>query len=125
MSARGYFYCRMNKEVSEYIEKQKSPQKEICKKLRKIILKTIPKINEQKKLGVAWYGKYYVVGLKDSVNLGFSVKGLTKKDKENFKGTGKTMMHLKFKELKDVDEKQIVKLLKLIDKKAECSSCYK
>ncbi|MBW2992107.1 DUF1801 domain-containing protein [Candidatus Woesearchaeota archaeon] len=115
----------MNKEVTKYIDKQKSPQKEICKKLRRIILKTLPKISESYKLGVAWYGKYYIVGLKDSVNLGFSVKGLTKKEKSNFKGTGKTMMHLKFKELKEVDEKKIVKLLRLVDKKAKCASCYK
>ena len=115
----------MNKEVNEYIEKQKSPQKEICRKLRKLILKTLPKIDEKKKLGVAWYGKYYIVGLKDSVNLGFSVKGLSKKDMDNFKGAGKFMRHLKFKELKEIDEKKIVKLLKLVDRKADCGSCFK
>ena len=31
----------------------------------------------------------------------------------------------KFKELKEVDEKKIVRLLKLVDKKAECGSCFK
>ena len=72
-------------QVTEYIEKQKSPQKEICKRLRKIILRTFPKIKEEKKLGVAWYQKFYIVALKDSVNLGFSVKGLSAKEKENFK----------------------------------------
>jgi len=30
----------MNKEVTDYIEKQKLPQKEICKKLRNIIVDT-------------------------------------------------------------------------------------
>lgn len=107
------------------MEKQKSPQKEICKKLRKIILKTFPRIGEKMKMGVAWYGKYYIVGLKDSVNLGFSVKGLLKKERDNFTGSGKFMRHLKFKGLKEVDEKKIVKLLKLVDKKAECGSCFK
>lgn len=115
----------MNKEVNQYIKKQKSPQKEICKKLRTVILKTFPKIKEQFKLGVAWYGKYYIVGLKNSVNLGFSVKGLLKKDKDNFTGAGKLMRHLKFKELKEIDEKKIVKLLKLVDRKAQCGSCFK
>ncbi len=116
----------MNKQVSDYIKKQKSPQKQICNKLRKLILKTFPKINEQKKLGVAWYeGWFYIVGLKDSVNLGFSVKGLNKKDADNFKGKGKYMRHLKFKSLKEVDEKKIVKLLKLVRTKAKCGSCYK
>ena len=53
----------MDKNVDKYIEKQKSPQKEICEKLRKIILKTLPKVNESYKLGVAWYGKYYIVAV--------------------------------------------------------------
>lgn len=115
----------MSKEVEEYIEKQKSPQKEICKRLRKLILKAFPKIDEKMKMGVPWYGKYYIVGLKDSVNLGFSVKGLSKKDKNNFQGEGTYMRHLKFKETKEVDEKNLIKLLKLVDKKAECGSCFK
>ena len=89
------------------------------------MFKTFPKIIEQKKLGVAWYSKYYIVGLKDSVNLGVSVKGLLKKDMDKFKGTGKSMRHLKFRELKEVDEKKIVKLIKLVDKKAQCGSCFK
>ena len=116
---------KKDKKVDEYMEKQKSPQKEICKKLRGIIFKTLPKIDEEMKMGVAWYGKYYIVGLKDSVNLGFSVKGLSKRDKDNFTGTGKLMRHLKFKEQKEVDEKKIVDLLKLVNKKAECESCFK
>lgn len=116
----------MEKDVTRYIEKQKSPQKEICKKLRKVILKTFPKIDEKMKLGVPWYeGMYYIVGLKDSVNLGFSVKGLLKKDRDNFKGAGKFMRHLKFKEVKEIDEKEVIKLLRLVDKKAECGSCFK
>ncbi len=114
-----------NKEVDKYIENQESPKKEICKKLRKIILNTFPTIDEQIKMGVAWYGKYYIVGLKDSVNLGFSVTGLSKKEKENFMGKGKYMRHLKFKKLKEINEEKIVELLKLVDKKAECDNCIK
>jgi len=115
-----------NKLVSGYIEKQKSPQKEICKKLRKIILKIFPKIDEKMKMGVPWYeGRHYIVGLKDSVNLGFSVKGLLKKDIDNFKGAGKFMRHLKFRAVKEINEKEVVRLLKLVDKKAGCGSCFK
>ncbi len=40
--------------VGDYIAKQKSPQKEICKKLRSLILKTFPKIKEEFKMGVPW-----------------------------------------------------------------------
>lgn len=106
------------KEVDEYIEKQKSPQKEICKKLRKIILKAYPEITEEMKLGVPYYeGKFYIVGLKDHVNLGFSIMGLKEDEVKLFEGGGKTMKHLKFSTLKDIDEKKIVKLMKLVKKK--------
>ena len=107
----------MSKDVDKYIEKQKSPQKEILKKLRRIILKTFPKITEEMKMGVPWYeGKYYVVGLKDHVNMGFCLKGMAKKDTELLEGAGKMMRHLKFYTAKDIDEKKIVKLLKAVKK---------
>jgi uncharacterized protein YdhG (YjbR/CyaY superfamily) len=50
-----------NKKIDEYIEKQKSPLKEICNQLRKIIFKTFPNIKEEMKWGVPSYGegKYY------------------------------------------------------------------
>ena len=69
-----------DKKVDEYIETQKSPQKEICIKLRAIIFKTFPDIKEEMKWGVPSYagGKYYFVALKTHVNLGFSIKGLSK-----------------------------------------------
>jgi hypothetical protein len=116
---------KKNQEVTDYINKQSSPQKEICKKLRNIIFKIFPAIDEQMKLGVPWYGKYYIVSLKDSVNLGFSVKGLSKEEMDNFRGKGKIMRHLKFKELQEIDEARIVELLRLVDKKAECDDCVK
>ncbi len=37
----------MDEKVYEYINKQKSPQKEICGYLRKLIHKTIPGIKEE------------------------------------------------------------------------------
>jgi len=111
----------MNQDVREYIKKQKSPQKEICQKLRKIIVKTLPGIEEKIWIGVPWYGKrYYIVALKDHVNLGFDIKGLLKKELDQFEGRGKIMRHIKVYSLKDINEKQIVKLLK-VAKKAKCS----
>ena len=108
----------MNKEVEKYIEKQKSPQREICHELRTIILKTFPDIKEEMKMGVPWYeGKYYIVALKDHVNLGFSLKGLSNKAIELFEGGGKTMKHIKLYSLKEIDEKKIVKLLRVVEKK--------
>ncbi len=109
----------MDKSVTEYIENQKLPQKEICKALRKIILKTFPDISEKMKWGVPSYdyGRYYFVALKTHVNLGFSLKGLVKEEISLFEGGGKSMKHLQFKSVEEIDEKNVIKLLKLTKNK--------
>ena len=108
----------MNAEVGEYIERQKSPQRELVNRLRGAILKTFPDIKEELKMGVPWYeGKYYIVALKDHVNLGFSVKGLSEQEMALFEGKGKMMRHVKFCCSKDVDETRVVKLLRLVAEK--------
>ncbi len=114
---------KKNNEVSKYIEKQKSPQKEILKKLRDIILR-LPSVKEQFRMGVPWYeGKFYLVALNDHVNLGLSINGLTKKEINMLEGGGKTMKHIKFREVTDIDEKSISKILKMVKR---CkSSCVK
>ena len=110
----------MGKRVDEYIEKQKSPQKEILQSLRKIILKALPKAEEKMWVGVPWYeGKYYTVGLKDHVNIGFCIEGLSEKELGLFEGAGKMMRHIKIRTLREIDEEKIVKLIKLVDKKAK------
>ena len=109
---------KTDNKVQEYIERQKSPQKEIIKRLRNIILRTYPDINEEMKLGVPWYqGKFYLVALKDHVNLGFSLKGLSKEEKKLLEGGGKTMKHIKIHSLKEMDEKKIEKLLRMVGNK--------
>jgi len=114
----------MSKEVIDYIKKQKSPQKEICQKLRKIIKKTFPGIEEKMWVGVPWFGsRYYIVALKDHINLGFPIKGLSRKELALFEGKGKTMRHIKIYSIAGIDEKKIVKLLKFA-KKATCSCRY-
>ena len=110
----------MNEKIDEYIEKQRSPQKEICSKLREIILKTFPEINEEMKWGVPAYGvdekgaKYYFVSLKDKVNLGFSIKGLSLDQRKLFDGTGKETGHIKIRSVEEIDEERIIELLKMI-----------
>lgn len=108
----------MNK-VDEYINKQKSPQKEICQKLRRLIFDTLPGIEEEMKWGVPAYGngRYYIVALKDHVNLGFSSKGLSKTDCDLFDGGGKTTKHLEISSPQDIDKKRIVALLKLVEQR--------
>jgi len=115
----------MKKNVDDYIQQQKSPQKEICQRLRRIILQTVPDINEEMRVGVPCYGhnekdlcgKYYIAALKDHVNLGFSLKGLTQKEQSFFEGTGKTMKHIKIYAVKDIDEERIIALLRLVQEK--------
>ena len=108
----------MNEEVSLYIEKQNSPQKEICQKLREIILNSFPNIKEEMKYGVPYYDNiYYIVALKTHVNLGFSIKNLTKKEISLFEGSGKTTRHIKINSFEDIDEKNILKLLKIVKEK--------
>ena len=110
----------MSKEVDDYIERQKSPQREICQTLRKIILKKFPDIKEEMKLGVPWYeDKYYIVALKDHVNLGFSLKGLSKEEVRLFEGGGKTMKHIKVRSLNEIDETKIVELLTVVKERSQ------
>ena len=109
---------KMNEEVSLYIEEQNSPQKEICQKLREIILNLFPSIKEEMKYGVPYYDNmYYIVALKTHVNLGFSIKNLTKKEISLFEGSGKTTRHIKINSFEDIDEKNILKLLKIVMEK--------
>ena len=61
----------MNKEIDDYIKKQKSLQKEICQELRRIILETLPDVKEEMKWGVPVFdkGKFYIGVFKNSVKL--------------------------------------------------------
>ena len=106
----------MNSAVNTYIEKQENLQKEICQHLRKLIIETYPNIKEEMKWGVPAYaeGVFYIVALKDHVNLGFSSNGLTKEEMSLFDGGGKTTRHIKIKSLDQLDKKRIVRLLKLV-----------
>ena len=111
----------MNIKVDEYINKQASPQKEICQALRALINKTFPGAKEEMKWGVPAFadGNYYIVALKDHVNLGFTLKGLTKEDEKLFDGGGKTMKHVEVDAPENIDEQRIVTLLKLVDKRVK------
>jgi hypothetical protein len=115
----------MNKQVKEYIEIQKSPQKEIIQKVRYIFLKTLTSCKEKKAWGVIAYagGKFYIAAMKNRVHIGFAINGLSKEEIDLFEGSGKTMKHIKIRSLEDIDEKQLVKLIKLVDKKTICKPC--
>ncbi len=111
----------MNNKIDDYISKQTRPQKEICQKLRSLILKTYPNAKEEMKWGVPAFadGNFYIVALKDHVNLGFSIKGLTKEDLALFDGGGKTMKHIEVDSLTNINENRIIQLMKLVEKRAK------
>ena len=59
-------------------------------------------------MGVPWYeGKYYIIALKNYVNPGVSLKGLVSKEARLFEGSGKTMKHIKFRSLEEIDEAKV------------------
>ena len=112
----------MSNKIDDYINQQASPQKEICQHLRKLILQTLPDTKEEMKWGAPVFGegKFYIGALKDHVNLGFSIIGLAREEIALFEGSGKTMRHIKVDKPENIDEKRIVELLELVDKKSQC-----
>ena len=111
--------------VNEYIEKQKSPQKEIMQKVRNIFQKTLPTSEERMRWGVITYseGKFYIAAMKNRVHVGFAITGLSKDEISLFEGSGKTMRHIKIPTLVDVDEEKLVELIEMENKKAICNQC--
>jgi uncharacterized protein YdhG (YjbR/CyaY superfamily) len=91
----------MEKQVNVYIEKQKSPQKEILQKVRKIFHETLPNCEEKMAWGVPTFssGKFYIAAMKNRVHVGFAITGLSE------------------------DENKLVKLIKTVNEKAICKSC--
>jgi uncharacterized protein YdhG (YjbR/CyaY superfamily) len=112
----------MDKQVDAYIEKQKSPQKEILQKVRKIIQETLPNCEEKIGWGVVTFasGKFYIAAMKNRVHVGFAVTGLSEDEIAMFEGSGKTMRHIKIPTLESIDEIMLVKMMEMVDKKAIC-----
>jgi len=115
----------MEKKMNEYIEKQESPQKEILLKVREIFQKTLPSCEEKMLWGVITFaaGKFYIAAMKNRVHVGFAITGLNEDEISLFEGSGKTMRHIKIPTLESIDEKALVKLIKLVDRKAICKPC--
>jgi uncharacterized protein YdhG (YjbR/CyaY superfamily) len=115
----------MDKQVNEYIEKQRSPQKEILQEVRKIFRETLPNCEEELAWGVVAFagGKFYIAAMKNRVHVGFAITGLNKDEMSLFEGSGKTMRHIKIPTLESIDSNRLVKLIEMVDKKAICKPC--
>jgi len=114
----------MEKQVNAYIDKQKSPLKEILQKVREIFIETLPNCEEKMTWGVVTFasGKFYIAAMKNRVHVGFAITGLSKDETSLLEGSGKTMRHIKIPTLESIDEKRLVKLIKMVNEKAICKS---
>jgi uncharacterized protein YdhG (YjbR/CyaY superfamily) len=112
----------MDKQVNIYIEKQKSPQREILQEVRKIFVETLPDCQEKIMWGVITFaeGKFYIAAMRNRVHVGFAVTGLSKEEIGLFEGNGKTMRHIKVPTIESIDKESLVKLIKIVDKKGIC-----
>lgn len=111
----------MHEKVAEYFGKQSEKHKQILNQLRTIILTTFPGIAEDFQWGVPVYdgGRFYLVSLKNQVNLGVSIINLNQDEIALFEGSGKTTRHIKVYDLLNVeDQTAIVNKLKLVKEKA-------
>ena len=115
----------MDNQVDVYIEKQKSPQKEILQEVRKIFIETLPDCQEKIMWGAITFadGKFYIAAMKNRVHVGFAITGLSDEEMSLFEGNGKTMRHIKIPTVENIDKTNLVKLIKMVDQKAVCKPC--
>jgi len=110
----------MDEKVKQYIDKQKSPQKEIILAVRKIFFETITGCKEKFDWGVISLceKKFYIAAMKTRVHVGFSIIGLDNEEIKDFEGGGKTMKHIKIPDLESIDVPKLKKIIKLVNKKS-------
>lgn len=115
----------MVNQIEWYIEKQKSPQKEILQETRKIFRDTLPNANEEFRWGVITFsdGKFYIAAMKDRVHVGFAISGLGNDELSLFEGNGKTMRHIKIPTIDSINKTMLVNLIKMVEQKASCKPC--
>ena len=110
----------MDSKIKEYIEKQDAKEKDLLKKARALILNTVAGCDEFMQWGVLCYckGKIYLAAMKGRIHVGFSIIGLKQEDIRCFEGSGKTARHIKIRSESELEEKNIAKLVKMINNKA-------
>jgi hypothetical protein len=68
-------------------------------------------------------GKFYIAAMKNRVHVGFAVTGLSGEEVGIFEGNGKTMRQIKIPKIESIDKTSLVRLIKMVDKKADCKPC--
>jgi hypothetical protein len=93
-------------EVTNYIKKAPSPQKEIMENLRTLIHESIPGTTEEFKWGQPIFKKNkdfcYLKTTKNHVNLGFLNFEILNDPDSLLEGTGKQMRHVKIKSTEEI-----------------------
>jgi hypothetical protein len=81
----------MGSDVDVYIEKQKSPQKEILQEVRKIFIETLSGCQEKMMWGAITFadGKFYIAAMRNRVHVGFAITGLSDEEIGLFEGREK------------------------------------
>ena len=117
--------CKIASQIEVYIEKQKSPQKEILREVQKIFRETLPDSKEEMRWGAITFssGKFYIAAMKNRVHVGFAVAGLNSDEIALFEGNGKTMRHIKIPTIDSIDKPLLARLIRLVDQKAICKIC--
>lgn len=111
----------MDKKIKQYLKKQTGKHREIIDKIRNLILTNFPDIKETGMAEGLWYGgKFYITAFKDHVNLGVGVSGLTKEELKYFEGKGKSMRHIKFFSPEDINDENLLNLMRLVYRKTKC-----
>ncbi len=120
-----YEVSQIDSQIEAYIEKQKSPQKEILREVQKIFKETLPNSKEEMKWGAITYssGKFYIAAMKTRVHVGFAITGLSCDEIALFEGNGKTMRHIKIPTVSSINKPLLTKLIRLVEQKAVCKTC--
>jgi hypothetical protein len=108
---------KYNPKATAYIAALPSPQQEICRALRKLILENFPDITEEFKWN---FPAYYYQGKRICITGGFKhhanielFYGAKLKDREGrVEGNGKRTRHIKLTALEDIDEAYFVDLIR-------------
>lgn len=105
--------------ITDYLDSLTPQQKGMIEKLRGLVQKTVPEVEEKIMWSLPWYklhGKPFVVLMHASKHMSIGFMKGTDLHSEMLEGTGKNMRHVKIKLDSDIPEKELTRLLKEAEK---------